>query len=165
MTGAISYESHIWAAYLPMTPIMIVDTNNGFQIWSPTRQSISHKYAHVSHPKSTPTALRQFSPSLFQKHRCEPPTLSGNPIVLLKCLIASFTSREREAAVVAKNFFKNGMGYFAEQSTKPQTLGFSLADSPIGMLAWIYEKLVAWTDAYPWTDDEGASIPTISPRN
>ena len=54
------------------------------------------------------------------------------------------------------------MGYFAEQSTKPQTLGFSLADSPIGMLAWIYEKLVAWTDAYPWTDDEGTLTITIS---
>jgi hypothetical protein len=47
------------------------------------------------------------------------------------------------------------MGYFAEQSTKPQTLGYSLADSPVGMLAWIYEKLVSWTDSYPWEDDEG----------
>ena len=43
----------------------------------------------------------------------------------------------------------------AEQSTRPQTLGYSLADSPVGLLAWIYEKLVAWTDKYPWTEDEG----------
>ena len=50
------------------------------------------------------------------------------------------------------------MGYFAEQSTKPQTLGYSLADSPVGVLAWIYEKLVAWTDSYPWSDDEGTTI-------
>jgi hypothetical protein len=41
------------------------------------------------------------------------------------------------------------------QSTRPQTLGYSLADSPVGMLAWIYEKLVQWTDSYPWTDEEG----------
>ncbi|KAN0135059.1 Alpha/Beta hydrolase fold [Lactarius tabidus] len=82
------------------------------------------------------------------------PKLFGNPIVLLKCLIMSFTSREREAMAITKNFFENGMGYFGEQSTKPQTLGFSLADSPVGLLAWIYEKLVAWTDSYPWTDDE-----------
>jgi hypothetical protein len=61
---------------------------------------------------------------------------------------------------ITKNFFENGMGYFGEQSTKPQTLGFSLADSPVGLLAWIYEKLVAWTDSYPWTDDEGASTST-----
>ena len=46
-------------------------------------------------------------------------------------------------------------GYQAEQATKPQTLGYSLADSPAGLLAWIYEKLVTWTDGYPWADDEG----------
>ncbi|KAI9435117.1 Alpha/Beta hydrolase protein [Lactarius indigo] len=85
---------------------------------------------------------------------CEPPKFFKNPIVLLKCLITSSTSREREAAARSQDFFKNGMGYFAEQTTKPQTLGFSLADSPVGLLAWIYEKLVTWTDAYPWTDDE-----------
>ena len=45
-----------------------------------------------------------------------------------------------------------------EQSTKPQTLGYSLADSPVGMLAWIYEKLIAWTHDYPWTDDEGNNV-------
>lgn len=28
------------------------------------------------------------------------------------------------------------------------------SDSPVGLLAWIYEKLHDWTDAYPWTDDE-----------
>lgn len=40
------------------------------------------------------------------------------------------------------------------QGTRPQTLGYALADSPVALLAWIYEKLVDWTDAYPWTDDE-----------
>jgi hypothetical protein len=29
-----------------------------------------------------------------------------------------------------------------------------MADSPVGLLSWIYEKLHDWTDAYPWTDDE-----------
>ena len=50
------------------------------------------------------------------------------------------------------------MGYFAEQSTKPQTIGYSLADSPVGLLAWVYEKLVSWSDSYPWTDDEGTAL-------
>ncbi len=49
-----------------------------------------------------------------------------------------------------------GRGYFAIQSTMPQTLSYALADSPVGLLAWIYEKLVKWTDAYEWGDDEGA---------
>ena len=47
------------------------------------------------------------------------------------------------------------LGYFHQQATKPQTLGYSLADSPVGLLAWIYEKLIAWSGDYPWTDDEG----------
>ncbi|KAI7576958.1 hypothetical protein KC316_g10469, partial [Hortaea werneckii] len=49
---------------------------------------------------------------------------------------------------------EEGTGYRLEQSTKPQTLGYSLTDSPVGLLAWMLEKLHDWTDAYPWTDDE-----------
>ena len=56
------------------------------------------------------------------------------------------------------------MGYLQLQSTRPQTLGYSLSDSPVGLLAWIYEKLVAWTDKYPWTDEEGKVVlPTFCP--
>ncbi|KAH9037751.1 alpha/beta-hydrolase [Lactarius hengduanensis] len=72
---------------------------------------------------------------------CDPPSFRENPITLLKYLISSFTARERQFAAHTENFFKDGRGYSAEQSTKPQTLGFSLADSPVGLLAWIYEKL------------------------
>ena len=56
---------------------------------------------------------------------------------------------------MSRRFATTGRGYSTEQSTRPQTLGYSLADSPVGLLAWIYEKLVAWTDKYPWTEDEG----------
>ncbi|KAJ7282441.1 Alpha/Beta hydrolase protein [Mycena rebaudengoi] len=48
----------------------------------------------------------------------------------------------------------SGMGYLQLQSTQPQTVGYALTDSPVGILAWIYEKLVKWTDEYPWDDDE-----------
>lgn len=41
-----------------------------------------------------------------------------------------------------------------QQSTRPQTLGYALHDSPVALLAWIYDKLHLWTDGYPWTDDE-----------
>ncbi len=37
-------------------------------------------------------------------------------------------------------------GYYLEQATKPQTLGIGLQDSPAGLLAWISEKLQAWSD-------------------
>lgn len=59
----------------------------------------------------------------------------------------------------AKVYVFVGQGYSAIQRTKPQTLGYALADSPVALLAWIYEKLVTWTDAYPWEDDEGDPYP------
>ena len=66
-----------------------------------------------------------------------------------------FNAKIRDPLNNAMQTFKKDMGYFAVQSTKPQTIGYSLADSPVGLLAWIYEKLVKISDAYPWTDDEG----------
>jgi pimeloyl-ACP methyl ester carboxylesterase len=41
---------------------------------------------------------------------------------------------------------KFGRGYSEQQSTRPQTLGYGLADSPIGQAAWIYEKFREWSD-------------------
>jgi pimeloyl-ACP methyl ester carboxylesterase len=38
-------------------------------------------------------------------------------------------------------------GYSAIQSTKPQTLGYGLTDSPAGLAAWIIEKWRSWTDS------------------
>jgi hypothetical protein len=38
-------------------------------------------------------------------------------------------------------------GYKAIQSTKPQTLGYGLNDSPAGLAAWILEKWRAWADS------------------
>jgi microsomal epoxide hydrolase len=38
------------------------------------------------------------------------------------------------------------MGYRTQQATKPQSLGFAMADSPVGVAAWIVEKFNAWSD-------------------
>jgi hypothetical protein len=38
------------------------------------------------------------------------------------------------------------MGYSTQQSTRPQTLGYSLVDSPAGQMAWIIEKFWQWAD-------------------
>lgn len=37
-------------------------------------------------------------------------------------------------------------GYSKEQGTRPQTIGYSLVDSPVGLAGWILEKIRAWTD-------------------
>jgi len=39
-----------------------------------------------------------------------------------------------------------GTGYSTQQSTRPQTLGYGLTDSPAGQCAWIVEKFWAWAD-------------------
>jgi pimeloyl-ACP methyl ester carboxylesterase len=37
-------------------------------------------------------------------------------------------------------------GYSKQQSTRPQSVGYSLVDSPVGLAGWIYEKMWSWTD-------------------
>ena len=43
-------------------------------------------------------------------------------------------------------FRTDGSGYLAIQTTRPQTIGYGLADSPLLQLAWIAEKVHEWTD-------------------
>ena len=43
-------------------------------------------------------------------------------------------------------FTNDGSGYLAIQQTRPQTIGYALADSPVFQLAWIAEKFHDWTD-------------------
>lgn len=84
----------------------------------------------------------------------EAPTFSSNPILALQHAVTPYTETETTGLARTEWFLSQGSGYRAQQSTKPQTLGYSFADSPVGLLAWIYEKLHDWTDSYPWTDDE-----------
>ena len=54
-----------------------------------------------------------------------------------------------EQAYLAQNrrWAETERGYSAIQSTKPQTLGYALEDSPAGLAAWIVEKWRSWTDS------------------
>ncbi|MGW2101106.1 epoxide hydrolase family protein [Streptomyces olivaceoviridis] len=56
------------------------------------------------------------------------------------------TAAEKTALAQIQTFSTQYSGYFQEQSTRPQTLGYALADSPSGQAAWIYEKFLDWTD-------------------
>ncbi|MDG9706406.1 epoxide hydrolase family protein [Streptomyces sp. DH37] len=55
---------------------------------------------------------------------------------------------ERDVAGLAalKEFQRNEGGYSAIQTTRPQTIGYGLTDSPAGQLAWMAEKYWAWSD-------------------
>ncbi|EKM83184.1 hypothetical protein AGABI1DRAFT_69424 [Agaricus bisporus var. burnettii JB137-S8] len=82
------------------------------------------------------------------------PRFSNRPLVWLQSYFTSLTPWEK-AGLERTNWFRNqGQGYAHLQSTQPQTLGYGVTDSPAGVLAWIYEKLVNWSDDYKWTDDD-----------
>jgi len=83
-----------------------------------------------------------------------PPSWLKQPFLALQDAVLPYNKREREGQNRTKWFNKEGYGYNLQQSTKPQTLGYALTDSPVACLAWIYEKLHDWADNYPWTDDE-----------
>jgi pimeloyl-ACP methyl ester carboxylesterase len=56
------------------------------------------------------------------------------------------TPAELERMRARQTFFDTERGYFLEQSTKPQTIGYALDDSPAGLAAWIVEKFRSWSD-------------------
>jgi epoxide hydrolase len=56
------------------------------------------------------------------------------------------TQAEQDAIDALTQSRADGGGYSHEQATRPQTIGYALDDSPIGLAAWIYEKFQAWTD-------------------
>ncbi|MGY2491882.1 epoxide hydrolase family protein [Cupriavidus sp. CP313] len=57
---------------------------------------------------------------------------------------ASLTPEEKQVFDEARDFLNKGFGYAAIMQTRPQTIGFGLADSPVGLAAWIYDKQADW---------------------
>ena len=99
-----------------------------------------------------PTHIRAAHINLLQGYA---PTPIRHPILYLQNLLTPYNSRESPHGFSRTKWFSyEGSGYAHQQSTKPQTLGYVLQDSPVSLLAWIYEKLHDWTHDYPWTDDE-----------
>jgi pimeloyl-ACP methyl ester carboxylesterase len=68
------------------------------------------------------------------------------------------TEKERAALEQTKAFRATGFGYFLEQATRPQTIGYALLDSPVALAAWMldhdtdaYEKISsAFVDGQPF---------------
>ena len=59
--------------------------------------------------------------------------------------LPSKSEHERAAHAAVNTFTTDGFGYFLEQSTRPQTIGYSLLDSPIALAAWLLDHD---TDSY-----------------
>jgi pimeloyl-ACP methyl ester carboxylesterase len=74
----------------------------------------------------------------------------------LKDQLPAESEQERAAHDAVNTFTTDGFAYFLEQSTRPQTIGYSLLDSPIGLAAWMLDHD---TDSYykmsrAFVDDE-----------
>jgi pimeloyl-ACP methyl ester carboxylesterase len=68
------------------------------------------------------------------------------PPIAAPDLREDLTEAEQASLVALRHAQDQESGYSAEQSTKPQTLGYGLVDSPAGLAAWIVEKFWSWTD-------------------
>ncbi len=58
---------------------------------------------------------------------------------------ASLSAEERRAFDQLEAFYRDNAAYAAMMNTRPQTIGYALVDSPVGMAAWMYEKIAQWT--------------------
>src|SRR5688572_1985448 len=77
--------------------------------------------------------------------------LAGYHLNLLTAVLAigdqlpKESKQERAAAEALATFMKDGFGYFLEMATRPQTIGYSLLDSPVGLAGWLLDHD---TDSY-----------------
>jgi pimeloyl-ACP methyl ester carboxylesterase len=65
--------------------------------------------------------------------------------IAFKDKLPAETEQERAAHDALNTFTADGFGYFLEQSTRPQTIGYSLLDSPVGLAGWLLDHD---TDSY-----------------
>ncbi|WP_202947731.1 epoxide hydrolase family protein [Advenella kashmirensis] len=68
----------------------------------------------------------------------------------------SLTPAERKWTEQTRDFWHYRAAYAKQQATRPQTIGYALVDSPVGLLAWILDKF------YEWTDSEDSPFERIS---
>ncbi len=69
------------------------------------------------------------------------PTVRPDPATM-----DDLTDQEKRALAGLQHYRDWDSGYSKQQSTRPQTVGYGLVDSPAGQAAWILEKFWSWTD-------------------
>ena len=90
---------------------------------------------------SVTTSLGQQDTAHLAGIHVMPPIAPPDPATL-----DDLTEAERASLAELRAAAAHESGYSAEQSTKPQTVGYGLVDSPAGLAAWIGEKFWSWTD-------------------
>ncbi|KAI4202623.1 MAG: hypothetical protein LQ350_002416 [Teloschistes chrysophthalmus] len=89
---------------------------------------------------------------------CGPPPWYKAPFTMGRLILSPYlyTNRELDSLKNMQYYRKEQDGYLRVQSTRPQSLGFGLGDSPVGLLGWLVEKFHEWMDVanYTMPDDE-----------
>jgi epoxide hydrolase len=89
---------------------------------------------------SISASLAQQRPEQVVGIHLMPPIAAPDPVTF-----GDLTAFERDA-LAARDHAARDSGYSAVQSTRPQTVGYGLVDSPVALCGWILEKLWSWTD-------------------
>nr|WP_232793411.1 epoxide hydrolase [Caulobacter hibisci] len=87
-------------------------------------------------------------PGLLGVHLNMPATVPAEIVRILAAgdpAPADLSPQERKAFGQLEAFYRDSAGYAQMMNTRPQTIGYSLVDSPVGMAAWMYEKFQTWT--------------------
>ena len=83
---------------------------------------------------------------LQDKEHCDAIHLNMPVVIPDANTMAELTPSE-QASLMSMRFYQDwDSGYSKQQSTRPQTVGYGLVDSPSGQAAWIIEKFYQWTD-------------------
>ena len=92
----------------------------------------------------------------FERDRVAGVHTNSDPLAVIGALdylpegaarLARLSEEDRAAVERARALTDAGSGYLKLQSNRPQTIAYSLTDSPVGQLAWIVENFREWTDA------------------
>jgi hypothetical protein len=93
---------------------------------------------------------RQAPAALRGIHLTMPATVPGELMTAINSgasAPAGLSDSERNAFDTLSRFFSRNAAYGAMMVTRPQTIGYALNDSPAGLAAWMYDKIVQWTDS------------------
>lgn len=91
---------------------------------------------------------RQAPAGLLAIHLSMPATLPDNVVKALNdggTTPAGLSAKEQAAFESLHAFFSRNAAYGAMMVTRPQTVGYGLSDSPVGLAAWMYDKFAQWT--------------------
>ncbi|WP_212999415.1 epoxide hydrolase family protein [Winogradskya consettensis] len=98
---------------------------------------------------SISTSIAQQAPGRVIGLHLVPPLVAPDPATS-----GELTAAEQAALDDLETAGQDGDAYSLQQTTRPQTIGYALTDSPAALCAWIVEKFEAWTDGDRLTDDD-----------